>query len=451
MSDDDDFLSDAIAFYHSERRRYGRGYNHLAYGKARWREILKLGSKYGIGAFIALGAMVWYGFAFGVLIALLVGAGIFIYRISTFSGPLKEQLLEEWGKAFLITSGTLIFVSLAILRLTGSFDSAVVPSVIYLLVIICAGRERMLNHPLLWEEAYAFERISDLEEFRDLLAKNREADTTEIEGALNPVSFHGELILDPEMRDGLRKQLGLRIPRHLKKLNLAEAWERRDTEEISVALELIQRRMYQAWGVNIARLDEIVQKRHLAHELAATYLWRAKIVLDELRFDLRTVAAGNGLRASGETQYTIPKSLRYGAIRQYKLAFYSSGSRAMAYATAGQMNPWLAVIAALVGIVGAQVYDSRALRRLKEAEGQLTVLAGSILGDDRLIVTLIQTRFLPDIERLVEAVKQIDLLLPIIGRRYQRKGTPETKDVMALALACAEANHVLEIKEKVEQ
>lgn len=452
-----DLEAELTAFIHSERRRYGPGYTQLGYGAPTWRGFKKFFAKYGTFPAIAVVALGWYGFPLVVLGVFLLGATIFAYRISQFSGSITEDFVEHWGAAFLVASLVLIVGSWIILRLGGSSDNYGLLVMIYLVVIIFTLRDLMLDRPLLWRDAYSLNGIADLEkickDFREDIA-NKQVSKEPVNsdnGGSKKNFFDGDLSLDQEGLEGAREKFRIRIPRRLKKLDLKEAWEYRDTEEVSIALTIVEKIICEFWGFNIYRLDEFVQRRHLAHAFAERFLLHAEWTLERLGFDLRSVALSDRPEVCGEKYYTIPRSLQRGAIARQKRAFSAAGGRAIASATMGQMHPLLALAVMLAAIIGAQVYDSRALRRLKDAEGQLKVTAKAVSGDNELIETLIMTRFVPDMERLTTSVKLMDDLSRELNEQRWRRQAADPKKTMSLAIAYLEAKQVLEIEERTER
>ncbi len=193
-----------------------------------------------------------------------------------------------------------------------------------------------------------------------------------------------------------------------KQPDLLKAWESRDPPRIAHLLQQGSTVTQESWKRAIS-----------VHNRAASYTDRARSKLNGLlaqteqrlapfNLDYKTIEIERSKLGQVEFTTAIPKNLTVKRINAQNSAFIQGGSKAVAQSTFRQLPPLAAVAAIAFAIVAHQVYKSRTLRRLKDAEGQLVVNAEAARGDFSTIHTVLLTRIIPQFDSMVAIVLRLE-------------------------------------------
>src|ERR1051326_856417 len=181
---------------------------------------------------------------------------------------------------------------------------------------------------------------------------------------------------------------------------LQAAWEKRDLQQVSILLHEVTEASQQIWGLANLVLNRALQYTDIARGLVAVVTAFSEAALEGKEpSPYKLVRAGK--RARSEMARLIPKSLTARGIQQSSNTITRGGGRALAQSIMGKAPPLVSVAVFAATLVADQVYLSRTLRRLKDAEGEVMKALNAVVGDLAQVRTLLKSRFIPDMERVV--------------------------------------------------
>lgn len=254
-----------------------------------------------------------------------------------------------------------------------------------------------------------------------------------------PLSL-GELqAMQADIRGG-QERLGSLVVFQTDDPALAQAWEAKAVERIASLLKAGEASTRGSWEtatkimnaaagqIDKARGSLSRQVRAVEIALAAYQIDMGKIHID--RSKLLSVDAKRVI-----TRRSVPRQIDVGR------GIGSIGGRAI-----GGSVPWQVALASIaVGLVAHQIQTRRALRKLKELEGEVLTQAQTATGDIALFQNLMTTRVVPQFETLLALSETMERQLAELAEEDPEQTQLERPPSVAFALATAmlEAKHVL--------
>lgn len=314
---------------------------------------------------------------------ILCGAIFLSVRLARFDGNtiLVDERTSQWTGLFAIASVLLLVVH-AVAGYSGNGFIEVLSSLamaaFFFVFVIYLTAARLINLDLeRGKSAIADVSIDDLRAMREEIEAGR-------------ASFSSLPMFDT------------------KEPALVDAWTKRDPQLIAALLQEGNLATQEGWS----RVNTVFNR-------AQTYIDRARQKLSKLLVSaeqrLRPFNLNyDALEIEGsklgylEMSAAVPKSLTAKRINAQNTAFIQGGSRAVAQGFTGNVHPLAAVAMVGVSIAAHFIYKSRTLRRLKDAEGQLTVNAQAVCGDRDMVNSVLVTRLLPQFDGMIDVISRLE-------------------------------------------
>lgn len=223
---------------------------------------------------------------------------------------------------------------------------------------------------------------------------------------------------------------------------LVTAWYARDASRIAELLQEGNRTTEEAWKDGATYYNEAVSNV----ERGRKKLWRLLILtetkLQSLHIDPRSIDIERSKYAHFTIGQAIPKNLRRKKIDARQSTFMRGAGNVAARGIVGNVPPLVALAVVSAAFVARQISESRTLRRLKDAEGQLKVNAQAAQGDLVLIATVLQTRIRPQLEAMADVIERLEGGLNTLRGT---SGNMETAQAQDLAFALLEGKKLVSI------
>ena len=224
---------------------------------------------------------------------------------------------------------------------------------------------------------------------------------------------------------------------------LQTAWEKRDTSTIEALLRHGDGQNRAAWQKAFTVVNTGSRYVDLARGNLARTIKNGERIVTAYGLNTQKIDLKQTPNIKGFASLIIPK--RQMSINSAR--FGNAVGGVLARGATGNI-PWQAALAVTVATaIGALVYNQRALRKLKEIEGQLRAQEADFAGDLDLFRNILATRITPQLDEILRLTQTIDSYISALPIRpnLEQRSASATELALKLAFAVKEASYFLQM------
>lgn len=226
---------------------------------------------------------------------------------------------------------------------------------------------------------------------------------------------------------------------------LAAAHEAKNHLEISRILDSLNEQSRTLMVATVSCLNRGIQFRERANLNLQAQALRSAMRMRLLSSEQQAKVALNADKVAlvtskylhAEMGRILPPKLTETGIGKYHANAGAAVGRTVAQGLLGKLPPILAILGVATTLILDQVYKSRLLRQLKDAEGEVFQTWHSAVGDRNTIIALVETRYVPDLELIANLCGQLS------SQKPSEFGADEAK-LTSYAIALKQAEFLLE-------